>query len=55
MSTKDEIYRLIKNAGGWITVEVYPEQSNLVNVANMRHLFILPVRPEFAWSKKNGK
>ena len=32
-------------------VEVYPEDANVVNVSNMRHLFILPMRPDFAWTK----
>lgn len=33
-------------------VEVYPENRNVVNVANMRHLFVLPERPAFAWKKQ---
>jgi hypothetical protein len=38
--------------GNKCAVEVYPEDVNVVNVANMRHLFILPERPKFAWSKR---
>jgi len=32
-------------------VEVFPEDENVVNIANMRHLFVLPERPSFAWAK----
>jgi hypothetical protein len=35
-------------------VEIYPRDADLVNVANMRHLFVLPVPTEFSW-KKQGK
>ena len=31
-------------------VEIYPPNSQVVNVANMRHLWIVP-KPAFAWSK----
>ena len=33
-------------------VEIFPSDSGVVNVANMRHLFVLPEAPAFAW--KNG-
>ena len=42
----------IKNAVGYhdkCAVEVFPERSKVVNVANMRHLFVLPERPDFTW------
>lgn len=32
-------------------VEVYPAQTDVVNVANMRHLFVLPYPLTFAWRK----
>lgn len=35
--------------GESFAVEIYPEESRVVNVANMRHLWILPERLEFAW------
>ncbi len=37
--------------GGYVAVEVYPEDDQLVNVANMRHLWILrrDARPPYAW------
>lgn len=48
----------IKNAIGyensWL-VECYPPESELVNVANMRHLFVLPESPVFGWHHKNYK
>ncbi len=30
-------------------VEVYPPTDAIVNVANMRHLFLLPEAPPYAW------
>ena len=36
-----------------LALEVYPEDSELVNDANMRHLFIPQVRPGFAWTRSN--
>ncbi|WVH05533.1 hypothetical protein KKJFFJLC_00044 [Vibrio phage vB_VpaS_PGB] len=51
--TWDEL-QAIKNAAGFkdkCALEVYPEQNNVVNVANMRHLFVMPTRPDFAWNK----
>lgn len=32
-------------------VEVFPADAEIVNVANMRHLWILPQAPAFAWRK----
>lgn len=37
--------------GDLTAVEVYPEDVNIVNVANMRHLWVLPIRVPFAWVK----
>jgi hypothetical protein len=37
--------------GDAFAVECYPEEANIVNVANIRHLFILPERLPFAWRK----
>ena len=48
----DELQRLKNECGRgnkW-AVEVYPEDNSVVNVANMRHLWILPNKPSFAWS-----
>jgi len=32
-------------------VEVYPPADNVVDVANMRHLWLLPKAPAFAWKR----
>lgn len=38
--------------GNKAAVELYPSNSDVVNVANMRHLWVLPEAPEFMWKKK---
>jgi len=44
----------IKNSLGyenhWL-VECYPPEDLLINVANMRHLYLLKETPEFGWHK----
>lgn len=35
--------------GNHWAVEVYPPTDEIVNVANMRHLFLLPEAPAYAW------
>lgn len=35
-------------------VEVFPADLHVVNVANMRHLWILPSMPDFAWGKQGS-
>lgn len=49
--TWDQLQEIKRNVGfgNRLAVEVYPEDSRIVNVANMRHLFILQERPSFAW------
>jgi hypothetical protein len=37
--------------GGLDAVEVYPADADIVNVANMRHLWVLPEPVAFAWRK----
>lgn len=42
----------IKNECGFENfdaVEIYPKKSDVVNVANMRHLWVLPAPLPFAW------
>lgn len=41
--------------GHRFAVEVYPEDINIVNAANMRHLWVFPLgqRLNFAWTEKN--
>lgn len=51
--TFDEL-QAIKSAVGYgdkCAVEVYPEDSELINDANMRHLWVLNERPDFAWTR----
>lgn len=38
--------------GGKFAVEIFPASNDLVNVANMRHLWVLPEAPAFAWRRK---
>lgn len=49
--TWDQLQEIKRNIGfgDRLAVEVYPEDSRIVNVANMRHLFVLTERPSFAW------
>lgn len=35
--------------GGLWAVEVYPAEGHVVDVANMRHLWLFVARPPFAW------
>jgi len=49
--TWDELQH-IKNACGFSShaaVEVFPPTSKVINVANMRHLWVLPEPPPFMW------
>ncbi|MEI9693262.1 DUF7694 domain-containing protein [Atlantibacter hermannii] len=44
----------IKNAVGYAdrdAVEIFPAERDVVNVANMRHLWILPEPLPFAWRR----
>lgn len=47
----DELQRIKREIGrgeAW-AVEIFPADSSTVNVANMRHLWLLNTPPEFAW------
>lgn len=49
--TWDDLQRLKREAGygdRW-AVEVLPADTEVVNVANMRHMWLLPTAPAFAW------
>lgn len=51
--TWDELQQLKKECGfgdRW-AVEIYPPDAEIVNVSNMRHLWILEKHPAFAWRK----
>lgn len=55
--TWDELQKLKDQAGfgdSW-AVEIYPPDQSVVNVANMRHLWILSEPPKFAWRKNEGR
>lgn len=49
----DEIQRLKAEAGFGerYAVEVYPADADVINVANMRHIWLLPAPPPYAWRK----
>lgn len=49
--TWDDLQRLKAEAGYGMcwAVEVFPADGEVVNVANIRHLWILPEPPAFAW------
>jgi len=52
--TWDELY-IIKNEIGYADkdcIEIYPAESTLVNVANIRHLFVLNEPHPFNWKNK---
>lgn len=52
----DELQAIKNDCGYGIhdAVEVYPDARDVVNVANMRHLWILEEKLPFAWRKKGG-
>lgn len=49
----EELQRLKRECGRGeqFAVEVYPADVDVVNVANMRHLWILPIALPFAWRR----
>lgn len=53
--TWDDLMRAKREAGlaGSWAVEVFPPDSEIVNVANMRHLFLLPEAPDYAWRRQD--
>jgi hypothetical protein len=53
--TWDDLQRLKSEAGfgNSDAVEIYPHDSDVINVANMRHLWIIPGRLSFAWRAKH--
>jgi hypothetical protein len=50
--TWDELQACKREAGfgAWWGLEVYPADDAVVNVANMRHLWLFDVPPPFGWS-----
>lgn len=50
----DDLWR-IKNEIGFSDrdcIEIYPAQEDIINVANIRHLFVLPEKHEWNWNSK---
>ena len=49
--TWDELQTIKREVGfaDWWAVEVYPRDRDLVNVSNMRHLWLLPVPLRIGW------
>lgn len=48
----------IKSAVGYgdrMAVEIYPADSNVVNVANMRHLWVLPQPLKIGWNQDDDR
>ena len=51
--TWDELQQIKREVGfgdHW-AVEVFPADLDVVNVANMRHLWVLKEKPDFAWGR----
>ena len=50
----DDLQRLKSECGRGdkMAVEVFPADSDIVNVANMRHLWVLPENLPFVWKNK---
>ena len=46
-----QIKREVGRGDQW-AVEIYPADADLVNVANMRHLWLLPEPPSFGWKAR---
>lgn len=55
--TWDELQRIKRECGygDADAVEVYPADADVVNVANMRHLWIMPDGVPFAWKRNQGR
>lgn len=49
----DDLQRIKAEAGfaGYDAVEVYPDDEHIVNVANMRHLWVLRDKLSFKWRR----
>lgn len=52
--TWDELQRLKAqcNRGDYWAVECFPPDEKVVNVANMRHIWVLPSPPPYGWGVK---
>lgn len=52
----DVLQRLKREAGfaDRYAVEVYPDDVDIVNVGNLRHLWLLDAPPPYAWRREEG-
>jgi len=52
--TWDDLMRLKREAGfgDLCAVEVFPPEGSIVNVANMRHLWLLDETPAYVWRRE---
>lgn len=52
--TWDDLQHLktLAGYGDAVAVELYPPDDDMVNVANLRHLWIVPEAPAFMWRRK---
>lgn len=52
--TWDELQRIKLECGfgGCWAVECYPPENDVVNVANLRHLWLLSEQPAFGWTRR---
>ncbi|MGL5719865.1 MAG: DUF7694 domain-containing protein [Alphaproteobacteria bacterium] len=55
--TWDELQQIKRDIGygDKCAVEVFPPDNLVVNIANMRHLWVLDYVPNFCWGGKNAK
>ena len=53
--TWDELQQIKRDIGygDKFAVEIYPADTDIVNVSNIRHLWLLPEPPVFAWRKND--
>lgn len=49
----EEIKNSVGYENSWM-VEIYPPHDKIVNVANMRHLWLLHETPDFGWKTKDN-
>jgi hypothetical protein len=51
--TWDELQAIKREVGcgDWYAIEIYPRDEDVVNVANFRHLWLLPVPLPIGWFK----
>lgn len=51
--TWDELQDIKRDVGfgDFMAVEIYPRDKDIVNVANMRHLWVLPLPLSFGWKE----